>query len=285
VAGDAGHLPSDDVADQLAKLYADAQRDIAARIIRAALVGDLYDQQRRVAQLREILGLLERLGVEAEPVARALVAQAALDGADHVVPSMARIGVHLTEPGEQAFTAVNEPAVRRMQDAILGRLDTARGTVGRQVQDVFAREGREQTMRALLGADGSPTTAARRMANRLAAEGQTALIDAGGRRWSLERYSNMAIRTTTREAVVQSGVNRMVAHDITLGRISAHPNPCKICGPYQNRYVALTGDAPTSYLGEPVMTAGILPPYHPHCRHTCQAAVTRFDALRAASAA
>lgn len=285
MAGDAGHLPSDDVADQLSKLYADAQRDITARIIRASLNGDLYDHGRQLAQLREILDLLERLGVQAQPVARALVTQAALDGAGHVVPSMARIGVHLTEPGERAFTAVNERAVRRMQDAILGRLDTARGTVGRQVQDVFAREGREQALRALLGVDGSPTTAARRMANRLAAEGQTALIDAGGRRWSLERYSNMAVRTTTREAVVQSGVNRMVAHDITIGRISTHPNPCKICGPYQDRYIALTGDAPSTYNGEPVMAAGILPPYHPHCRHTVQAAVARFDALRAASAA
>jgi hypothetical protein len=283
MAGDLGRVPSDDLADRLVKLYADVQRDIVTRITRAALAGDLYDQRRLQRQLAEILEVLETLGVQADPLAREAAAQAMADGALDAAQGIRRIGVDLTGPGERAFASVNSDAVRVAQDAILGRLQGARYTVGRQVEDVFAREGREQTMRALLGGDGSSQKAAKRMAARLAAQGQTALIDKAGRRWSLAHYSDMAVRTTTREAVVRGAVNRMVAHDVTIGRISVHPNPCSICAPYQGRYIDLTGDGPSTYMGSPVMDAGSLAPYHPFCAHTVQAAVTRFDAIRASA--
>jgi hypothetical protein len=273
MAGDARRLPSDAKVRELLALYTSAQRDIALQVTRAIAAGDVLTRRRRAAQLQSVLDVLARLGVEGDPVARDAVLQASLDGAKDAATGIRKIGVELTQPGELSFASVNAEAVATMQDSLLASLDGARTTVGRQVQDVFAREGRQQAMRALLGAEASPQQARRRLAARLAEQGQTGFVDRAGRRWSLDRYAEMAVRTTTREAVVQGSVNRMTAHGVNLA------NSCTICKPYEGRVIDLAGGT-TDYRGEPVMDASFLPPFHPNCAHTIQPVASRIDTIR-----
>jgi len=81
--------------------------------------------------------------------------------------------------------------------------------------------------------------------------------------WKLKDYAEMATRTTTREAVVHGQVNRLLAHNISLVRISEHADSCPQCAPYQGRLIDLSGQI-TEWQGEAV-ASGPLPPIHPRC--------------------
>lgn len=283
MAGDIGRVPSDRLVEQLSSLYAGAQRQIVAQINQAVLSGRLNTAARRRAQLLAVLDILDRLGVRADPLARQAVRQAMADGADHTATGIRQLGLHMTSEGERRFASVNADAVAVMQDSLVASLQGARSTVGRHAQDVFAREGRKQVMRALLGAEGSQKTASQRLANELATQGKTGLIDRAGRRWSLQRYADMAVRTVTREAVVQGSLNRMAAHGINLARVSRHANSCTICQPWEGRLFSLDGET-SSYQGEPVATRDAMPnsgpPFHPNCRHTVQPVAIKIDQIR-----
>ena len=259
-------LPSDQVAARLERMYLDAQRAIMAQVQAALAAGQLMRAQERRLQLAAVLATLDQLGSATDPLARQLAAQAHADGSDTVVRELRRITAGpVMVP--QSFTGVQSDAVRLLGDAITGRLDVARRTVGRQVEDVYAKAGRRATMRALLGADSSPQMATAELRRDLQSRGITGFVDRAGRQWRLDTYAEMAIRTTTREAVVQGSMDRMASHGIDLARVSTHGGSCAICSPYEGRLVSLSGQT-VEYQGEAVMDASIVPPYHPRCRHS-----------------
>jgi hypothetical protein len=111
-------------------------------------------------------------------------------------------------------------------------------------------------------------------------DGRAGFVDSAGKRWSLDTYSNMAVRTVTREAVVQGAAARMVSHGIPIGRVSVHPGACPICVPFEGTLVALAPGAPVEYLGEAVSDTGQLPPFHPNCAHSIAPVAATIDSLR-----
>ena len=171
-----------------------------------------------------------------------------------------------------------------MQKSLLGSLDAATQTLGRRVEDIYGREQRRSALRAVLGAEGSPEAAAKHLHDRLAAkavdDGQTGFVDSAGKRWKLDTYSRMAVRTVTREAVVQGAVARMVSHGIALGRVSAHPDAGPICQPFEGTLVSLGGSGITEYKGEAVSDTGELPPFHPNCEHSVEPVSALIDSVR-----
>lgn len=284
-------LPYEGGVADLAATYRDAQRRIAALVRAAIAAEDLRTAQRRRLQLAAVLALLDQLGAQTDRDARDLVEQAFAQSAERVVGEIAALNIAAPEiPG--AFASVSREAVIALQDSIVGRLDTARRTVGRTVDDVYAQAGRRAALRAVLGAEGSPQTAARQLATdlqrdpkvrRLIRNGGAGFIDKAGKRWALDTYSQMAVRTVTREAVVQGALARMASHGISLARVSLHGDACDICIPWQGKLVSLDG-ATSSYQGEAVTTLGALPnggpPFHPNCRHSLSPVAVRIEAIR-----
>ena len=274
-------LPSDRLARDLERIYAGAQRTLVAQVRAALASGRLGLATERRMMLAAVLATLDQLGAATDPLARRLAAQAYADGSQHAAKGIAgQIGAHVGDVAIPAsFTGVETHAVKLLEDAILGRLDTARRTVGRQVEDVYARAGKRATMRALLGADSSPQMATAELRRDLQRRGITGFVDRAGRQWRLDSYAEMAIRTTTREAVVQGSMDRMASHGIDLARVSSHGGSCAICSPYEGRLVSLSGQT-VDYQGEAVMDASIVPPYHPNCRHSLAPFVTEVEEFR-----
>ena len=282
-------LPSDQRSRELTRLYARAQRDIIAQVQAAIRAGNLERAAERRMQLAAVLATLDQLGAETDPLARELARHAYADGSELVARDLRRaIAGPVTVPA--SFTGVSTNAVAALEDGILGRLRTARQIVGRTVDDAYAAAGRRATMRALLGAAGSPRSAKAdlirdlmrdRDVRRLLADsrGLTGFVDRAGKRWALDTYAEMAVRTVTRQAVVEGQVARMASHGVSLARISTHASACPICQPWEGRLVSLDGET-TEYQGEAVATGVDLPPYHPNCRHTIQPVVESVEALR-----
>jgi hypothetical protein len=271
--------------------YRRAQQEIAKEIRRALLDEDLRQAQHRAAQLAKVIEVLDRLGVHTDPLLRRIVAEAFTQSADRVQTQIGRLAVDAPEiPG--AFAGVSEDAVRVLQDSITGRLQTARGFVGRSVDDLYARAGRRAALRSVLGADGSARTAKKRLMQdlmrdpqirRTVMRGGAGFVDRSGRQWALQDYADMVVRTTTREAVVQGAISRMAGHGITLARVTRHASSCPVCKPWEGRLVTLDGET-TDYEGEAVADLSALPnggpPFHPRCRHTISPVSTRLDAFR-----
>lgn len=266
--------------EELLRTYADAQRHLALQLRILLMVDHRPGIAQRRAQLAAALEVIQRLGYDTDPEAHAVVREAWMQSA-------ARTGQLITDaagtPLEGQFTGVSEQAVRALQESMLGRLDIARRTVGRRVEDVYARAGRRQVMLGLLGADASPQKMARGLAESLRQQGLTGFIDRAGRQWALSDYADMAMRTTTREAVVEGAKFRMLEQGVNVGRISRHPKACETCRPWEGVLVSLDGQ--TSELdGEAVATLDALPnggpPFHPRCRHTILPEVASIERLR-----
>ena len=276
-------LPSDARARELARIYASAQRAIVAQVQTALRTGNLFQATERRMQLAAVLALLDQLGAATDPLARDLARQAFTDGSSLAARRLAKTaGVRIGSVQVPAsFTGVSREAVLTLEDSILGRLRTARQTVGRRVDDVYARAGRRQALRSLLGAEGSPRAATRALTRDLQRRGATAFVDKAGKRWALDTYSEMVVRTVTREAVVQGQLTRMASHGVNLARVSTHASSCTICVPWQGKLVSLDGST-SDFQGEAVADLGAVPapPYHPNCRHTLEPVVQEIEMLR-----
>lgn len=276
-------LPSDARARELARIYASAQRAIMAQVQAALRSGNLERATERRLQLAAVLALLDQLGAATDPLARDLARQAFTDGSALAAKDLAKTaGVRIgSVQVPSSFTGVSRDAVLTLEDSILGRLRTARQTVGRRVDDVYARAGRRQALRSLLGAEGSPRAATRALSRDLQRRGATAFVDKAGKQWALDTYSEMVVRTVTREAVVQGQLTRMASHGVNLARVSTHSSSCTVCLPYEGRLVSLDGSM-SEYQGEAVADIGAIPtpPFHPRCRHTLLPQVVDIEALR-----
>lgn len=284
-------LPHDRIVDDLATAFRQSQVLILAQIRAAVQSGNLFKASERRLQLAAVIAALDQLGARVDPMAREAVQRAYDEGA---ATATTQIGAQIGRRplASSTFNGVRIEAIDQLQAAAVDRLDASRRTVGRRVEDFYARAGRRAAVRALLGADGSPAEAARALARdisrdpdyqRLLKKGVTGFVDSANRTWSLDTYSEMVVRTTTREAVVQGQVQAMADAGVNLARISQHASSCNICRPFEGVLVSLDGST-TEFQGQSVADASIgLPPYHPNCRHTIEPVVTEFEELRSAA--
>lgn len=281
-------LPHDAIVDDLARAFRQSQAQIMAQIRGAVQSGNLFKANERRLQLAAVIAALDQLGAVVDPLARQAVAKAYEEGAQRAA---AQIGAQVgRDPlASASFNGVRVEAIQQLQASALDRLGASRRTVGRRVEDFYAKAGRRAAVRALLGAQGSPQEAARALAGditrdpeykRLLRQGVSGFVDRSGRQWSLDTYSEMVVRTTTREAVVQGQVQRMADAGVNLARVSQHASSCSICRPFEGRLISLDGSL-TEFQGQSVADTSIgLPPYHPNCRHTIEPVVTEFEAFR-----
>lgn len=254
----------DEHAGPLIQLYEKAARRLQLLTADAAANGSRWGRDYRQSQLDLARTILARLKRQTPAIARQSVETAYTDGA-WLVDATVEGGTGI------AFGGIHQRAADTLALALAGKLDEALGTVGRRQDDLFRRVGLEQTALAqAMGLQGThPTAAAIR--RELEVEGQTAFVDRAGRRWSLESYSVMVARTTTREAVSVATGNRMVERGQDLVTVSKHEHQFDECSEWEGRTFSLTG----ATAGVPVLRE--LPPFHPNCRHVIFPAAARLE--------
>lgn len=89
-------------------------------------------------------------------------------------------------------------------------------------------------------------------------------ININGRNYSLKNYSELVVRTRSREAQTIGTLEHAFQYNVYLFRFSRHPEPCKICAPYEDKII---------YVRESDKKKGrysikvAQPPLHPNCMH------------------
>lgn len=256
-----------DAEAQLVRLYSLAARRLRV-LYRQALLDDKPKSaafyRARHEQVRTILRQLRR---STRPLALEAVLRSYQEGL-----RVAR----LIEPGElsAAFTGVHRSAVEVAVNALIGRLDAAVRTVGREADDVFRQAGlRETALGNIMGADTRST--AKAIQERLVENEVAAFVDRRGKRWRLEQYTTMVSRTTTREVQTVATVNGMREQNRDLIEISEHKGSCDICKPFEGNIYSLSG------FDERYPLAPSLPPFHPNCRHVAFPSAKRLEDIEA----
>ena len=113
-------------------------------------------------------------------------------------------------------------------------------TVARLEDDLFRETALRKVLRQEVSGIGWTTTSAR-MAMELQSKGITAFVDKAGRKWSLQDYCNMAVRTTARQAEVAAVLTK---DDYDLWQIAKIGTTCPVCAPLEGRVYSKSGTNP-----------------------------------------
>ena len=95
----------------------------------------------------------------------------------------------------------------------------------------------------------------------LSNQGFTALVDRGGKKWSLKRYGEMLSRTHLLRANNEAIINRSLDFEIDIVQVSDHNTDTPICQKYEDNIYSISGNS-KEYPKLPTQ-----PPFHPNCKH------------------
>lgn len=184
-------------------------------------------------------------------------------------------------------TPLNTGAVVAIASDTVGRMGGVHPQILRRVEDAFRTIVKEAAGYAVTGAL-TTRQAQQRAFTRMARDGMGFFVDKAGRRWGLDTYADMSVRTATTRALLAGHTDTMVANGVDLVVVSSHPNPAPVCAPYERKVLSLTGKFPagTHRVGDAIVPVaatldeavdnGLL---HPNCRHRFSAYVPGFTDL------
>lgn len=236
--------------EALLGIYREAEARLAASVIDALRSGNLGTAPYRVQQLELVRSLLTQAQSRALPQAAAILRASYSEGL--AIANLAGVNA--------AFSGIHTEAVNVLADSLSNRLGDAFTTVGRQVEDIYRKEGLR--LSALSLAEGSTRVeASDSLIQALTRQGITGFEDRAGREWGLSRYSSMVLRTTTREAMSEGTKNRLIEGGLDLVEWTGNGENCPECEALDGTVYSLTGE-----------TGGYeqlvdMPPLHPNC--TC----------------
>lgn len=116
--------------------------------------------------------------------------------------------------------------------------------------------------------------ASRLALTRLAKNGITGFRDASGRNWAMASYAEMAVRTSTAQAMLQGHTDRIQELGVDTVVVSDAPEECKICRPFEGKVLSISGADVGKRLSDGRRVVDSLTGarrkglYHPGCRHS-----------------
>lgn len=116
------------------------------------------------------------------------------------------------------------------------------GRILRTVSDTL-REIQAATITASLVSGEAHQQSVQAMLNRLADRGITSFVDNAGRRWAIDTYTDMALRTGRMRAMHTGHQDGWQQTGVEFVRVSTHPASHPWCYPFQGELLALSGPA------------------------------------------
>lgn len=269
-------------AHQVARLVDDLEATLL-RLLSTLLAKDTKTETRtwaieRLAELQWLKTKAQRATAETMATVEREIREAILAAYNHgtatAVHDLDRAGFDFQPGGLPATTiALNlatEPTIMvRRAAAMVPEI------LGAAYQQAIAAGATE-----VLGGGSTRLQAAQRVLDRLLSDGIRGFTDSRGRRWSLDTYVEMAVRSTTGQAAVAGHTAQLQAVGVDLIVVSDSPRECPLCRPWEGKVLSLSGQVGAVILpaitgGDPVTVkvAGTLSEakaagfQHPNCTH------------------
>ena len=150
----------------------------------------------------------------------------------------------------RVLTSTQTAVAQQLSNNLLGEIMEASDTAYKNVKDMYAiarlekdpfREAALKEVLSQQAAGSSWTKASAKMVRELENQGVTAFVDKAGRKWSLQSYGNMAVRTTARQAQVAA---MLTADDYDLWQIVKIGSTCPVCAALEGRVYSKSGTDP-----------------------------------------
>lgn len=237
-------------AARLLKLWQEAEillmRELA-KAVKLSLWEDVDRLEVRAAAVRKLKErtseVLERLGITSQD----MLLRLAKDEYEAAVMSVFK-EVGYTAPAVASASTVG--VVQAMGAGGAATLMSQRLQVMRTVDDAYRRII-SSTVQAATVAGLDQRVAMRSALNKFADRGITSFTDRAGRRWGMDTYADMAIRTMRNQASQEGHLAGYEQAGVELVRASWHPASAPQCFPFQNQLLAISGSAGVRELVDP----------------------------------
>lgn len=219
----------------------------------------------RKAILSQINQVLEETGVDVQAFLEEELPQYYKAGADDAVKQLNNIGAEVSVSEgfnrihREAIVALIDDTARAFGESLTGVGRSANLLLGKAVRDLITQKMAE----GFIG--GKALKEVRQSIKGLLQEqGLDALVDKGGRKWTLDRYAEMLFRTKAVEARNRGLANRMVENDYDLVQVSNHATTHLACAVWEGKVLSVTGNTPGYPTVAEAEAAGL---FHPNCKH------------------
>lgn len=254
--------------EKLTTMYKNAYKRIVSEIKGASDFG-VYN---RKAILGQIEIILEDLGADVQDFIEKEVPKNYLLGTKQAVKQLNSFGAGLVV--DQELNKLHTEAINMLVGDTLSAFGDSISGVKKSATQLLNKAVKEQIkMQMAEGISAGKTLKGVKtyLSGVLAENDLTSLVDKAGREWTLDRYTEMLVRTKTAEARNRGLLNRSAELDHDLVQVSDHNTDCPVCGPWEGEIISLTGKTP----GYPTLAEaeadGL---FHPNCRH----AINVYDA-------
>lgn len=232
-------------AQRLVELYEETEMFLLVAV-RDAVQASLSSSD-PVARQRELNRLLDKAQARLNRVGRLIGDQAELVALGEYVTAIEDVFEEVAKtPPEVTASIVASSAAGETVEA----LRSQHIMVARQVRDVYQQVTATTIMAAEVGTE-SHVKAMQSALNRFADKGITSFVDKAGRKWSMDVYTDMAVRTMRNNVKQQGHLDGYRSAGVELVRASWHPASAPQCFPYQNQLLAITGDAGPRVMTDP----------------------------------
>lgn len=256
-------------AEVVRRIYADAERVMAARIARRVARGvDTPDDSWYAIKMAEVQHVRREVEAEVRKLRQSdgevisLIEGAYKQGSDAAIVDLR--GLDPRQTVRTSFTASNRAAVERLARVTVDNLQSTQLRILRSADDVYRRVVADTAAQVLTGTQ-TRREAAQAALNRFADQGISGFVDSAGRSWTMESYAEMATRTGAGQAAVQGHLDRFVENGRDLVIVSVSVEPCSLCDPWEGQVLSVSGVTAGYPTVDEARAAGL---WHPNCTHT-----------------
>lgn len=189
---------------------------------------------------------------------------------------IATAGGELTAAGltHAAFAEVQPTsAVAAIVSETLSRLRPMSFQIRRAVPDIYQQVVTKTLAQTALGTM-TRREASRMVLTQLGQQGITGFTDTAGRKWNLATYSEMAMRSSTSNAMLQGHTDRIRDLGMNFVSCSDAPEECRLCRPYEGKVLSIDGSMVGERLKDGRKVVASLAEakakglFHNNCRHS-----------------
>lgn len=241
--------------------YQEAYKDIVEEITTATDWG----VRNRKAILAQIEDILEELGTDVDEFIASELPKYYETGADDAVKQLRNVKAPVNV--STGFNKIHKDAIAGLVDETSKAFGESLAGVNRQAQLVLGRMSREmltQKMATGIASGKALREVRQQLKGQIQEDGLVALIDRGGREWSLDRYAEMLFRTKAVETRNRGIANRLVENGFDLVQVSNHNSSHAECALWEGKVLSASGQTrgyPTVAEAE---RGGL---FHPNCQH------------------
>lgn len=178
----------------------------------------------------------------------------------HITPHMLEaIEAEFAQAAAEAYRQAGAPvpvvvdvnAANAIATATTEKVVSQHAQILRAVADMYQQVVQTALTTAMFSGE-SNTDAVQRALNQFADRGITAFRDVNGRRWGIDTYTDMAVRTGRMRALMEGHMQGWRGAGVELVRVSTHAASHPWCYPFQGELLALDGQAGTRVMLSPI---------------------------------